>query len=209
MAEVEEELMNMEEEELDHMEGEVHENGEELNEDKEKDLDGIKLEVVEGNKEGSGWLIVDSVHICHKQQVFQNHDIWRCEDFRDYKCPFKIITTKEESENGLQIVTMTKKLLHNCSKDKVKPILHKFRLKLAKRMRADLDTPWRKIWDEERKILMDRLKSESQLLLNQVLLELKDSRSFRVSAQRARAKETPTIPKTHEEMDPEKVNSFL
>ena len=71
MAEVEEELMNMEEEELDHMEGEVHENGEELNEDKEKDLDGIKLEVVEGNKEGSGWLIVDSVHICHKQQVFQ------------------------------------------------------------------------------------------------------------------------------------------
>ena len=66
MAEVEEELMNMEEEELDHMEGEVHENGEELNEDKEKDLDGIKLEVVEGNKEGSGWLIVDSVHTCHK-----------------------------------------------------------------------------------------------------------------------------------------------
>ena len=74
---------------------------------------------------------------------------------------------------------------------------------------GQLDTPWRKIWDEERKILMDRLKSESQLLLNQVLLELKDSRSFRVSAQRARAKETPTIPKTHEEMDPEKVNSFL
>ena len=61
----------------------------------------------------------------------------------------------------------------------MKPILHKFRLKLAKRMRADLNTPWRKIWDEERKILMDRLKSESQLLLNQVLLELKDSRSFR------------------------------
>ena len=107
MAEVEEELMNMEEEELDHMEGEVHENGEELNVDKETDLDGIKLEVVEGNKEGSRWLIVDSVHICLKQQVFQNHDVWRCEDFRDYKCPFKIITTKEESENGLQIVTMT------------------------------------------------------------------------------------------------------
>ena len=48
MAEVEEELMNMEEEELDHMEGEVHENGEELNEDKEKDLDGIKLEAQDG-----------------------------------------------------------------------------------------------------------------------------------------------------------------
>ena len=94
MAEVEEELMNMNEEELDHMDGEVHEDGEELNEDKEKDLDGIKLEVVEDNKEGSRWLIVDSVHICHKQQVFLNHDVWRCEDFRDYKCPFKIILTR-------------------------------------------------------------------------------------------------------------------
>ena len=47
MAEVEEELMNMNEEELEHMDVE------ELNEDQEKDLDGIKLEVVEGNKEGS------------------------------------------------------------------------------------------------------------------------------------------------------------
>ena len=63
------------------MDGEVHEGGEELNEDKEKDLDGIKLEVVEGNKEGSRWLIVDSVHICHKQQVFLNvYDVWRCEE---------------------------------------------------------------------------------------------------------------------------------
>ena len=38
-------------------------------------------------------------------------------------------------------------------------------------------------------------------------LLLKDSRSFRVSAQGVRAKETPKIPKNHEEMDPEKVNS--
>ena len=46
---------------------------------------------------------------------------------------------------------------------------------------------------------MDGLK-DSPLLL-------KDSRSFRVSAQGVRAKETPKIPKNHEEMDPEKVNS--
>ena len=42
MAEAEDELMNLNEEELDHIDGEVHEDGEELNEDKEKDLDGIK-----------------------------------------------------------------------------------------------------------------------------------------------------------------------
>ena len=50
----------------------------------------------------------------------------------------------------MNIVRMTKTVLHSCSKDKVKHILHKFKLKLSKRMRSDLDITWRKIWDEER-----------------------------------------------------------
>ena len=45
MAEVEEELMNMEE--LDHMEGEVHENGEELNVDKETGEKVFETQVME------------------------------------------------------------------------------------------------------------------------------------------------------------------
>ena len=53
---------------------------------------------------------------------------------------------------------------------------------------------WRKIWDEERKKLIDGLKKECPMLLNQVLLELKDAKSFRVSAQKARAREMPKIP---------------
>ena len=118
----------------------------ELNEDLEKALDGIAIEVVEGNKPGSRWLIA----ICHEQKVFLKHDVWRCEDFREYKQPIKIVTTKEESENGMKIVRMTKTVLHSCSKDKVKPILHKFKLKLSKRMRAALDITWRKMGGEER-----------------------------------------------------------
>ena len=64
----------------------------------ENDLDGITLEVVDGMKEGSRWLIVNDVHICHKQKVFKGDDVWRCEDFRQYRCPFKIVTTREEGE---------------------------------------------------------------------------------------------------------------
>ena len=45
--------------------------------------------------------------------------------------------------------------------------------------------------------LIDGLKNESSLLLNQVLLEMKDAKSFRVSAQKARAKEMPKIPNHH------------
>ena len=53
---------------------------------------------------------------------------------------------------------MTKAIVHNCSKDKVKPIIHKFKLKLNKRMREEVDLAWRKIWDDERKKLIDGLK---------------------------------------------------
>ena len=92
MAEVEEEMlhrdkellrMNGEPAEVEHMDGELDED--ELNGDLEKDLDGIAIEVVEGNKPGSRWLIVDFVHICHEQKVFLKHDVLRCEDFREYK----------------------------------------------------------------------------------------------------------------------------
>ena len=54
----------------------------------ENELDSIILEVVDGIKEGSRWLIVDDVHICHKQQVFKGHDVWRCKDCRSYRCLF-------------------------------------------------------------------------------------------------------------------------
>ena len=86
MAEVEEEMLHMDEEvneELLRMNWEPAEveHVDELNED----LDGIAIEVVEGNKPGSRWLIVDFVHICHEQKVFLKHDVWRCEDFREYK----------------------------------------------------------------------------------------------------------------------------
>ena len=217
MEEVEHELLHMNDELSDEVDAniEVEEDAdenmeveEEVDDNMENDLDGITLEIVDGMKEGSRWLIVNDVHICHKQKVFKGHDVWRCEDFRQYRCPFKIVTTREEGEKELRIVRMTKAIAHNCSKDKVKPILHKFKLKLNKRMREEVDLAWRKIWDEERKKLIDGLKKESPLLLNQVLLELKDAKSFRVSAQKARVKGMPKIPKDHDEMDPSKVEVF-
>ena len=57
--------MEVEEEADDNMEVE-----EEVDDNMENELDGIILEVVDGIKEGSRWLIVDDVHICHKQQVW-------------------------------------------------------------------------------------------------------------------------------------------
>ena len=128
MEEVEHELLHMDDELSDEVDVNM-EVEEEADDNMENELDGIILEVEDGIKEGSRWLIVDDVHICHKQQVFKGHDVWRCEDFRSYRCPSKIVTTKEEDENEPRIVSMTKAIVHNCSKDKVKPIIQKFKSK--------------------------------------------------------------------------------
>ena len=90
MAEVEEEMLHMDEEvngepaEVEHMD--------ELNEDLEKDLDGIAIEVVEGNKPGSRWLIA----ICHEQKVFLKHDVIHCMEMRGLQ---RIQTTYQDRHN--------------------------------------------------------------------------------------------------------------
>ena len=72
MEEVEHELLHMDDElsdEVDvNMEGQEEaddnmEVEEEVDDNLETELDGITLEVVDGLKEGSRWLIVDDVHI--------------------------------------------------------------------------------------------------------------------------------------------------
>ena len=81
MEEVEHELLHMNDELSDEVDANI-EMEEDADDNMENDLDGITLEVVDGMKEGSRWLIVNDVHICHKQKVFKGHDVWRCEDFR-------------------------------------------------------------------------------------------------------------------------------
>ena len=58
MEEVEHELLHMDDELADEVDDNM-ELADEVDDDMENELDGITLEVVDGNKEGSKWLIVD------------------------------------------------------------------------------------------------------------------------------------------------------
>ena len=69
MEEVEHELRHMDDELSDEVDVNM-EVEEEVDDNMENEVDGIILEVVDRIKEGSRWLIVDDVHICHKQQVW-------------------------------------------------------------------------------------------------------------------------------------------
>ena len=78
MEEVEHELLHMNDELSDEVDAniEVEEDADENMEVEEEVDDNTEndLEVVDGMKEGSRWLIVDDVHICHKQKVFMCGD---------------------------------------------------------------------------------------------------------------------------------------
>ena len=82
---------------------------------------------------------------------------------------------------------------HRCSKDKTGVMLHRFKLKLKERMQSNLDEKWSKVRSSERTKLLESVKDEPEIT-RQLLLEMKDSRSYRISAQRARGKMTPPIP---------------
>ena len=153
----------------------------------------------------SKWFVVDDVHICHWYKKYENETKWRCSGYHLFKCPFQL-STIEKDDGEVVLVKMSDPKSHICSQEKAGVILHKFRLKLRERMQGNLDDQWNKIWAEERTKLLESLKDQPELS-NQVLLEMKDARSFRVGAQHARSKMTPPIPKDHQLMDPEKVIS--
>ena len=104
----------------------------------------IKLEIVDGEKEGSRWLIVDDTHICYQNNVkgkkgenrrWKVDSIrWECSKRRHMGCPFQIFTSLPENGAPIKALSMKKPQVHTCSAEKLTPLMHKFRLKLASRM---------------------------------------------------------------------------
>ena len=148
----------------------------------------IKLEIVDGEKEGSGWLIVDDTHICYQNNVkgkkgenrrWKVDSIrWECSKRRHMGCPFQIFTSLPENGAPIKALSMKKPQVHTCSAEKLTPLIHKFLLKLASRMQDDLDLSWTKIWNEERQLLLEEVKDQPGLL-QQVILEMGDAELFR------------------------------
>ena len=103
---------------------------------------------------------------------------WECSKRRHMGCPFQIFTSLPENGAPIKALSMKKPQVHTCSAEKLTPLMHKFRLKLASRMQDDLDLSWTKIWNEERQLLLEEVKDQPGLL-QQVILEMGDAELFR------------------------------
>ena len=141
-------MIDLEEEGVDDVQGGPEVEDEEATEvDLIPDLSGVQVELVDSTHEGTKWLIVNGIHICHKQKEWPEEVKWRCADWRWFKCPFSIST--REANGEVEVIKMTDPEGNRCSKDKTGVMLHRFKLKLKERMQSNLDKKWSKVWSSE------------------------------------------------------------
>ena len=164
-------------------------------------FDKCKLEMIAGDKEGSEWLVLDSLFILHRYRSLGNQTFWECSGRRAFNCPFKATTiVNEDDDEKLELVYMYKLDRHDCGQTKMGPILQKFRNKLKMRMSDNFKSKFHTVFAEEKKLLLNQYKDAPDLL-ERIVYEIKDKRTYRVCSQRARAKRFPKNPTCSEEMD--------
>ena len=78
--------------------------------------------------------------------------------------------------------------------------MQKFRTKIKNRMKAEYKNKFRKIFEEERRALIKEYKDNHDLM-EIIQYSLKDRRSFRNMANRARERSFPRNPRNHTEID--------
>ena len=135
-----------------------------------------KLEMIAGDKKGSEWLVLDNLFILHRYRSLGNQNFWKCSGRRAFNRPFKAATiVNKDDDEKLELFFMYKLDMHDCGQTKMGPILQK-------------------------KLLLNQYK-ESPDLLERIVYEIKDERTYHVCSQRARAKRFPKNPTCSEEMD--------
>ena len=161
----------------------------------EDEMKCLDLKIIEGDKDGSKWLLVDDIFICHQYQRSEKQIFWECSGRKKLNCPFKIGTYEDES-GQIKASYAYKASCHDCRQGKVGPILHIFRSTIKKRMQENYKAKFHTIFNEEKKILVDKYKDDKDLL-ERIIYELKDKRSYRDAANRARQKIFPKNPQCH------------
>ena len=171
------------------------------------ELNSMKAVFIDGDKEGSNWLVLDDIFILHKYGYKgENEVFWECQDRRRNGCNFKAATLLGDENQEVPELSFSYKLnTHSCGQSKVGPIMQKFRNRIKKRMGTEYKTKFRVIFDSEKKSLLREYKDNPDLL-ETILYQLKARKSFRVMANRARARVFPANPKSHEDIDLSRIN---
>ena len=95
------------------------------------------IELINGEKNGSMWLILDNEKFLVKNKSFANNNIvWECKFRRGMGCLFKMETGLDENDD-LYIVWMYNTKVHTCTQGEIDVWIHKFRDEIMCVMKVD------------------------------------------------------------------------
>ena len=78
------------------------------------ELENVEIELIDGNKPNSNWLVLEKSYVCHVNDKSCDSDIvyWECKRRRHDKCPFKCATQLDERGRH-QLIYMYSLETHN------------------------------------------------------------------------------------------------
>ena len=119
-----------------------------------EELEKVKVETIEGDKSGSIWLVLDDVFMLYKYGYEGKEEtFWECSERRRNNCKFKAATLVSDNPEALTLSYSYKFETHSCTQSKSGPIMQKFKTKIKRRMQNEYKNKFRKIFDEEKKVL--------------------------------------------------------
>ena len=102
------------------------------------DLKEVSLEIVEGDKAGSKWLVLEKTYIFHKNtsSVDGSEVFWECAARRKHNCPVRAATVETES-GKLELLFMYHSDFHMCNQDGTEVIKQTFKNNVKQILASD------------------------------------------------------------------------
>ena len=102
------------------------------------ELEKVELELIDGNKVNSKWLVIDKTYVCHVNDQSCEGDViyWECKRRRHDKCQFKCATEMDD-KGKLHLIYMYSLDTHSCDQDKASVYNQIFRNRVKQRIGRD------------------------------------------------------------------------
>lgn len=110
------------------------------------ELESVEIELIDGNKPNSKWLVIEKAYVCHVNDKSCDSDVvyWECKRRRHDKCPFKCATQLDERGRH-QLTYMYSLETHSCDQDKATVYKQIFRNRIKKQIATDQRAKYGKV----------------------------------------------------------------
>ena len=169
-----------------------------------EDISSNKIEVLNGDKKNSVWLLVDDHYICHMKQKGEDGTqyFWECKQRRVSKCPYKI-STRLTVGGPHEIEYMYSADRHTCYQDPVDALRQKFRSAIKTALSNDIHAKYGRVYAKEKIDLLNSITDPD--FRERVCLRLPKESSLGSAANHARR--VPTAPRNLDSINLDLVNN--